>query len=120
MDFGKCKNGWSGPGYNHLDREQHGKLEDSVDIKPEGTWDSRHQKRNHSRRLSQLLFVIIMIPLSLILSDTRAGYQLKKEGCKINHLLFIDDLKLYGENSSQIDSLVQTELLTRHRNEVWY
>ena len=31
--------------------EQHGKLEDSVDIKPGGTWDSRHQKRNLSRRL---------------------------------------------------------------------
>ena len=58
--------------------------------------------------LSPLLFVIIMIPLSLILRDKRAGYQLKKEGCKINHLLFMDDLKLYGKNSSQIDSLVQT------------
>ena len=39
MDFGMCKNGWSGPEYNHLDREQHGKLEDSVDTKPGGTWD---------------------------------------------------------------------------------
>ena len=35
--FGMCKNGWSGPEYNHLDREQHDKLEDSVDIKPGGT-----------------------------------------------------------------------------------
>ena len=51
--------------------------------------------------LSPILFVIIMIPLSLILTDTRAGYQLKKEGCKINHMLFMDDLKLYGKNSSQ-------------------
>ena len=36
-----CKNGWSGLEYNHLDREQYGELEDSVDIKPGGTWDSR-------------------------------------------------------------------------------
>ena len=51
MDFGMCKNGWSGPEYNHLDREQHGKLEDSVDIKPGCTGDnSRHKKRNLSRR----------------------------------------------------------------------
>ena len=57
---------------------------------------------------SSVPFVIIMIPLLLILRDTRAGYQLKKEGCKINHLLFMDDLKLYRKNSSQIDSLVQT------------
>ena len=48
--------------------------------------------------LSPLLFVIVMIPLSLILRDTRAGYLLKKEGCKINYLLFTDDLKLYGKN----------------------
>ena len=45
-DFGLFKNGWSGPEYNHLDREQYEKLEDSVEIKPGGTWDSRHQKRN--------------------------------------------------------------------------
>ena len=66
--------------------------------------------------LSPLLFVSIMIPLSLIIRDTRAGYQLKKEGCKINHLLFMDDLKLYGKNK-QTNSL---ELLRRHCNEVWY
>ena len=40
--------------------------------------------------LSPLLFLIIMIPVLLILIDTRADYQLKKEGCKINHLLFME------------------------------
>ena len=34
-----------------IHREQHGKIEDSVDIKPGGTWDSRHQKMKLSRRL---------------------------------------------------------------------
>ena len=38
------KNGWSGPEFNHCDREQYGKLEDSVGIKPGSTWDSRHEK----------------------------------------------------------------------------
>ena len=52
--------------------------------------------------------MIVVIPLSLILRDTRAGYQLKKEECKINHLLFMDDLKLYVKNNDQIDSLVRT------------
>ena len=27
IDFGMCKNGWNGPEYIHIDREQHGKLE---------------------------------------------------------------------------------------------
>ena len=67
-------------------------------------------KRGIFQRVSllSLLFVIIMIPVSLILRDTRAGYQLKKEGFKINHLLFMDDLKLYGKNSSQINSQIKT------------
>ena len=47
----------------------------SVDIKQGVTWDSRHQKKNLSRRL--IMFVTIMTPL--IPRDTRAGYQLKKE-----------------------------------------
>ena len=51
MDLGMCKNGLSGPEQSHLVREQYEKFEDSVDIKPGGTWDSRHQKRNLSRRL---------------------------------------------------------------------
>ena len=37
MDYGTCKNGWSGPEYNHLDREQYDKLEESVVIKLGGT-----------------------------------------------------------------------------------
>ena len=31
----------------------------------------------------------------------------KKEG-KINHLLFIDDLKLFGKNEKEMNSLFQT------------
>ena len=46
--------------------------------------------------LSPLLFVLILIPLSIILSDAKAGYELGKAK-KVNHLLFMDDLKLYGK-----------------------
>ena len=54
--------------------------------------------------LSPLLFVIIMIPLLLILEGTQelATNSRKKDA------IFMDDLKLYGKNSSQINSLVQT------------
>ena len=48
VDFGICKNGLSGPEYIIT---LYGKLEDNADIKPGGIWDSRHQKRNLSRRL---------------------------------------------------------------------
>ena len=48
-----------------------------------------------------------MIPLTLILRKSTAGYDLANE-FKVNHLLFMDDLKLFGKNEDQIDSLVQT------------
>ena len=31
-----------------------------------------------------------------------------KGGCRINHLLFMDNLKLFANNEKEIDSLVQT------------
>ena len=33
---------------------------------------------------------------------------MKKDGGRINHLLFMDDLKLFAKNEKEIDSLVQT------------
>ena len=37
------------------------------------------------------------------------GYQLTKNGEKVNHLFFMDDLKLYGKNGKEIDSLIKTK-----------
>ena len=36
------------------------------------------------------------------------GYQFKKEGIRINHLMFMDDIKLYRRSTKEIDTLVQT------------
>ena len=60
--------------------------------------------------LSPLLFVIAMlhVPLSSVLNESAAGYQLSKKEGKITHLLFMDDLKLYGRNEEEINSLVHT------------
>ena len=58
--------------------------------------------------LSPLLFVLVMIPLTLVLRQTKASYELKKGGKKINHLLFLDDLKQFAKNEDQIDNLVNT------------
>ena len=58
--------------------------------------------------LSPLLFVLCMIPLSLLLRKTGMGYEWCERQLKTNHLLFVDDLKLFCENQNQIDSLVNT------------
>ena len=45
--------------------------------------------------LSPLLFIIAMLPLTCILREASAGYQLSKEEKKINHLLFMEDVNKY-------------------------
>ena len=57
--------------------------------------------------LSPLLFVICKIPLTHVLREAKARYTLGG-GEKINHLLFMDDLKLYGKSENEIKGLVST------------
>ena len=56
--------------------------------------------------LSPLLFIMIMAPLSMILKDEQKGYKLGNSGNLVNHLLFMDDLKLYGKSQDEIDALL--------------
>ena len=58
--------------------------------------------------LSPLLFVIIMIPLSMILKDEAKGFMFGNAGERVNHLLFMDDLKLYSSSEKELESLVYT------------
>ena len=55
--------------------------------------------------LSPLLFVLCMTPLIHVLRKSKARYTLGG-GEKINHLLFMDDLKLHGKSGSEIKGLV--------------
>ena len=58
--------------------------------------------------LSPLIFVIGMISLSLLLGKVKASYEWGTKEFKLNHLLFMDDLKIVGKSDEQIDSLLQT------------
>ena len=58
--------------------------------------------------LSALVFVLALIPLSLILRKVKAAYEFSESKEKINHTLFIYDLKLYSRSEKGLDSLVQT------------
>jgi hypothetical protein len=58
--------------------------------------------------LSPLLFVMALIPLTLVLRSADMGYKLEKDGPELNHLLFMDDLKIFAKTEDQVDSLVQT------------
>ena len=57
--------------------------------------------------LSPLLFVLCMVPLTWFLRRIKAGYEWGNKEFKLNHLLFMDDLKLFAKSKNQIDSLIQ-------------
>ena len=58
--------------------------------------------------LLPLLFVLsMMVPLSLILKKVNACYKWGKKEYKLNHLLFMDDLKLYAKSKEQTNTLVE-------------
>ena len=59
--------------------------------------------------LSPVLFVLCPIPLTLILHKSESAYKFSSAKEKINHFLFMDDLKLYANNEKGLDSLVHTE-----------
>ena len=59
--------------------------------------------------LSPLLIVSAMLPLNHILRTCTAGYKLSRSQEKINHLIYIDDIKLFAENEKELETLIHTE-----------
>ena len=59
-----------------------------------------------SDSLSPLLFVLSMIPLTILLKREKIGYKFGKEQKMMNHLLHMDDLKLYGRSEQELESLI--------------
>ena len=51
-----------------------------------------------------ILFVITWIPLSVLLRDMKAEYMSGEARGKINNLLFMDVLELFGKMMQEIDS----------------
>ena len=58
--------------------------------------------------LSPLLFVIAMTPLNHILRKCTAGYKLSKSQEKIDHLMYMEGIKLFAKNEKELETLIQT------------
>ena len=58
--------------------------------------------------LSPLLVVIVMMPLNHILRKCIARYKLSKSPEKINHLMYMDDIKLFAKNEKELETLIKT------------
>ena len=56
--------------------------------------------------LPPLVFVLALITLSLILKMAKTAFEFSASKERINHLLFMDDLKMYSRSEKGLDSLV--------------
>ena len=60
--------------------------------------------------LSPLLLLIAMMPLNHILRKCTAGYKLSRSLEKVNHLMYMDDIKLFAKNEKKkkLETLIHT------------
>ena len=64
--------------------------------------------------LSTLLFCIILSPLSALMNKRAYGHRFKG-GATINHLLYMDNIKLCAKIEQNIDSLIQLTRVYQRR-----
>ena len=73
--------------------------------------------------LSPLLLLVEMIPMTRVLERIEVWYQLEKGGSRINHQMFMDDIKLFGRGTTEIDTLaflLCTSFYNLSVGEVWW
>lgn len=56
--------------------------------------------------LSPLWFCLSLNPLSVLLDKTGTGFQFRRGGTKLSHLLYMDDLKLFAPNCTKLRELL--------------
>ena len=55
---------------------------------------------------SPLLFIIAMTPMNNIPRKCAAGYKLSRSQEKINHLMYMDDIKSFSKNEKELETLI--------------
>ena len=54
--------------------------------------------------LLPLLFIIAVMPLNHKIRKCAAGYKLRRSQEKINHLMYMDDIKLFAKNEKELET----------------
>lgn len=67
--------------------------------------------------LPSQLFCVSLVPLSNMLNREKLGYEIQKSTF-INHLLYMDDLKLFAKDDGKLDQELSMVKQRRHRNGV--
>ena len=58
--------------------------------------------------LSPLLFIMALLPLSIILNNSGKGCLLQHGNLCVSHLVYMDDIKLFASSRQHLDSLLTT------------
>ena len=61
--------------------------------------------------LSPLLFIIAMMPLNHILRKCATAYKVSRSQEMINHLMYMDDIKLFSKNEKELETLIHAVLI---------
>ena len=61
--------------------------------------------------LSPLLLIIARIPLNHILRKSSSGYKLSRSQEKINHLMYMDDIKLFAKNEKELETQIHAVII---------
>ena len=64
--------------------------------------------------LSPLQFGRAMMPLNHIIMKYTAGYELSKSKEKINHLMHMNNIKLFSKYEKELETLIQTVIIYSH------
>ena len=57
---------------------------------------------------SPLLFIIALMSLNHVLRKCTAEYKLSRSQKKVNHLMYMDDIKLFAKNEKELETLIHT------------
>ena len=88
-------------------RENHENMERGIDSRMRSLAETKIQRDVfQGDALSPLLFIIAIMPLDNILRKCTAGYKLSRSHEKINHLIYIDGIKLFAKNEKELETLI--------------
>ena len=70
--------------------------------------------------LPPLLFAIVTMSFNHVLRKCTGGYKLHNLQEKINHLMYMDDIKLFAKKLKELGILIQPVRISRYRNGIWH
>ena len=85
---------WCRGKHHQIPQEHNAQLEDNFYMPRNQINIGQHQRRDSPL---PLLFIVAMTLVTMVLERMEVGYQLEKGGSRINHLMFMDGIKLFRE-----------------------